>query len=225
MNMDEIIWTDVQLVPDSVRQSEQVPITDVISVGQPFVIDAIKYMKANPTQVLDPSIKLLKKADAFAYVRLPISIRSKDQFEIRFLSLEVKIISEVNKAKCWSMDPMRIEDPIKLTTKATFSGGLKLQTAELGPSFGNEREYIIYQPQIEAFGLGEINSGWEFRPTKGRRLNGVQLLHMVVHRPNRINAMAEVSMRADIFERGLLWNYRARSRRDSDVVMSFSLVS
>jgi hypothetical protein len=225
MDIDEIIWTDLQLVPDTVRHSEQFPITDVISVGQPFVIDAIKYMKSKPAQALDPAIKLLQNSDAFSYARLPISIRSKDQFEIRFLSMEVKIISEANKAKCWSMDPMRVEDPIKLTTKATFSGGLKLQTAELGPSLGNEREYIIYQPQIEAFGLGEINPGWEFRPTKGRRLNGIQLLHLVVHRPNRINAMAEVSMKADIFERGLLWNYRARSRKDSDVVISFSLVS
>lgn len=220
---DEIIWTELQLVPDTVRQSGQMPLTGIISVGQPLIIDAVRYMEADPARVMDASIKLLKDTEAFTYLRLPVSIRSGEKLEIRFLSVDIKLKSSSDRAVCWSMEPVQVEDELKLTTKASLTGGLKLQGVEIGPSASTEREYIVYQPRVEAFGIGEPNPAWEFRPTKGRKLNGIQLLHMVVRRPGRIPATGEVIIKADIFERGVLWNYRARDREKGDVVMSFTL--
>jgi hypothetical protein len=62
--------------------------------------------------------------------------------------------------------------------------------------------------------IGQSNPGWEMEPTAGSELRGVQILHMVVLIPNNTHATGIVTIKADIFKEGWLWNYHARNRKD-----------
>ena len=223
MKLSEIQWTDVDLVPQVVRERKQETIQGVVMVGRPFVVDALTYAKA-AKQSLDPSIQVLKKNFAFTYVRLPINIRPRDEYNVHFLSVDVELMSKDDGAICWSMEPLRVEQEIQLKTDAELSAGLKLQVAELGGKESASTEFVVYQPQIEAFGIGQKDPAWEFRPTKGRVLSGIQLLHMIIQLPVKSSVIGNISLKADILARGLLWNYRAQTRDNSVVVQRLEIV-
>ncbi len=222
MKLSEIEWQDVELVPQVVRANKQDNISGIISVSRKaFVFDAVKLSRTAKTKP-DPEITLLLDKNVFSYIKLPVNIRP-GEFDVRFLSVDVVLESEHQSAVCWSMEPSRVEHEIKLKTDSVLSGGLKLQAVEVGASDSLSEEFTFYQPSIEAFGIGTENPGWEFSPTKGRRLSGIYILHMVVLIPKNTQATGRVIIKADIFRDGWLWNYRTRSKENSEEVLSIGL--
>ena len=214
MRLDEIEWEDVELVPQEVRAQKQENVSGIISVSRrPFVFDAVKLAQTAQT-TLEPEIKLLLDKHVFTYIKLPVNIRPRNEYDVRFISVDVVLESEDNQTVCWSMEPLLVEQEIRLKTESALSGGLKLHALELGISDNVAGEYVLYQPKVTAFGIGQSNPGWEFEPTAGSELRGVQILHMVVLIPNNTHATGIVTIKADIFKEGWLWNYRARNRND-----------
>jgi hypothetical protein len=223
MDHNEIEWYDVELVPRQVRTHRQQNIAGIIAVSRrPFVFDAVKLAQLKQ-KALDPEIKLLLDKNVFSYIKLPVNIRPRDEVDVRFLSIEVVLASENKGAICWSMEPTRIEEEVKLKTESVLSGSLKLKDLELGTSDSLAQEFILYQPNIEAFGIGRENPAWEFTPTKGRKLSGIYILHMVVLVPKNTLAAGKVVIKADIFKEGLLWNYHVQRKEDSEDVLTIAL--
>ena len=212
MKLSEIEWTDVELEPQKVRSQKLEKLSGIISVSsRSFVFDAVKFAQAKQTS-LEPEIKLLLDKNVFSYIRLPVSIRPRGGYDIRFVSVELDLISENDQAICWSMEPSRIEQEVKLKTESELSGGLKLEALDLSAKGNISDEFVVYQPNIIAYNIGRVDPVWEFTPTEGRELNGIYILHMVVLVPKNTLAAGKVVIKADIFKEGWLWKYHARKR-------------
>lgn len=223
MRLADIDWTELTLVPENVvRDAVQDDVSGVVSLGKPFVVDAAALARTAHKE-LDPEIRLLASTHAFPYVRFAVSIRPGDKHDVRFVGLDVELESPSSEAICWSMQPVRVDQEIKARTESKLSSKLKLEVAEIGSNASASGEYVIYQPVVEAFNLSQPNPGWELRSAEGRKLSGIQILHMVVRLPKKTAAIAHVSLRADISRRGFLWSYRARRANQSEEIFATPL--
>lgn len=223
MKLADLEWSDVTLVPgDAVRDPRQEDVAGLVRVAKPVVGDATALSRA-AHQELDPEIKLLSSRYVFPYLRFAVSIRPGDNYDVRFVALDVNLESPHNEAICWSMQPLRVDQEIKARTESKLSSKLKLEVAEIGGEESEIGEYVIYQPTVEAFNLNQEDPAWELRSVEGRKLSGIQLLHMVVRLPKESTATARVSLRADISRRGFLWSYRARRSDQSEELFATPL--
>jgi hypothetical protein len=223
MKIAEVEWSEVTLVPEDVMRDEPPEEVDgVVSVGKPFVVDAIALARASREE-LDAEITLLAGTHVFPYLRLPLSIRPGDKHDIRFVALDVTLESNGGGAVCWSMEPMRVDQEIKVRTESKLTSKLGLKPVAISGSASESEEYIVYQPRVEAFGIGQANPGWEMR-AEGRKLSGVQIFHMVVQVPKAGKPLARVSLRADIWRRGILWPCRARRADQSEEIFAVALL-
>jgi hypothetical protein len=226
MRLADIEWQELDLMPENTVLQDPPELRGVISVGSPWVFDAISYAEKSRIK-LDPAVHLLLQKNRFFLVRLPISLRPTDKLSVRFLSVDTALESPGQRAVCFSMLPERVEQEIKVTAESELSSTLKLSIgdvgAEIGASDSGQAEYVVYQPNITAFNIGRPDPAWEFDPVEGRVLRGVQLLHLVVQAPKGVGCTGTVRIRADIVASGLLWNTVAVDRRNSHRVQEFDL--
>ena len=207
MSLSGIEWQELDLAIDD-RQRADAPETlkGVLAFGQPVIHDCFALAKAAKEKP-DPEMKLLSDQHRFTYLRLALTIRPRENLAVRFVSLDVTL---EGNALCWSMEPMKVEQEVKSKTEAKISSKLKIKLAEVGAEEKDSAEYVIYQPEVEAFNLMRADPSWELRPTAGKHLSGVQLFHMVVQVPNLAECRGRVSLRADIKRQGFIFSYHAR---------------
>jgi hypothetical protein len=230
MTLRDIEWTDLTLTPEStVRRGTPLTqngaadaIAGVLAVGKPFIVDAFALAQESG-QPAEPEMRLLASTHAFPYIRLALSIRPGDTYDVRFVGLDIALESQDDEAICWSMQPMRVDQEIKTRAESKVSSKLKLEIAELGAALTERDEYVVYQPTVEAFNLERADPAWELRPAPGRRLSGIQLLHLIVRMPQATKATARVTLRADISRQGFLWRYTARRAEDREDVCTIAL--
>jgi hypothetical protein len=228
LKLSEIEWVDLVLEPDLTRTRAEenkahAELSGVLAVGKPIVLDAVERARA-ANQDLDADLTLLLDRYQFSYVRFPLTIRPGTQHDVRFLAFDVELTAEGNeKPVCWSLEPMKVTQEIKVTTGSKMSAKLKPELVEIGADLSRGEEVIHYQPLVTAFGIGLTTPAWELAATRGRQLLGVQILHMVVKAPKRVASTATVEIKADIFRRGFLWNSRVRHSSDSERVLTVSL--
>jgi hypothetical protein len=221
--LEDIEGEDLDLRPTTTMlQDPPDEFRGMIRVGQPVVFDACAYAEASGV-ALDAGARLLAASNRFALVRLPISIRPRERASVRFLAVECVLNSEGGTAVCWSMAPERVEQEITASSGAKITPELKVGVVTLGGEGSAEREFIVYQPNVLAFGIGETDPAWEFTPSKGRKLHGVQILHLLVSAPKTVSCNGTVAIRADVVSQRLLWNTKAVRRDDSQEVQRFDL--
>ena len=223
MTIDDIVWHQpVTLLPDPVREgaADARPIEGLISTGQVRVFDAEELAGAAAAQ-LEPEVRLMQKHFTFWRVTIPLSIRRGAKQRIDFLELGVEWRAERRTAVTWSLDPLKVDQEIKVKTTGKVTAGLKLEALKVGGETANSAEYVQWAPRVQAFGIGEASSGWEFRPVKGNELGGISLLHAIVQVKRDTSCLGVVKIRADIDEIGWLRSYRARKSDDTEVVDAF----
>lgn len=212
MTASDIQWSPVNLCPmETVLSNAPDSLSGLINVGQLIVFDAVKYATTSG-ESLDPGIKLQLEDSTFWLVQIPISIRPQEDMEIRFLGVEITLKASRKDAVCWSMAPMQVEEEIKVQLESQISADLKLGLAKVGAASKSGMDLVVYQPLLVAFNLGRSDPAWEFHPGQGRALRGIQMLHMIVQVPKAEKCDYSVSLRADVVEKGILWNTRAVSR-------------
>lgn len=207
MNLSNIAWQDLDLaVEERHRADAPEKLKGVAAFGEPIVHDSMALAKSARAE-LDPELRLLSDQHRFTYVRLALTIRPQENLLIRFVSLDLKLDGG---ALCWSMEPMKVEQELKSKTEASISSKLKVKLAEVGANTKESAEYVVYQPVIETFNLQRSDPAWELRATTGKQLSGIQLFHMVIQAPKRVQCHALVTLRAEIMRQGFLFSYRAR---------------
>jgi hypothetical protein len=209
MKLNEIEWLDVTLEPAEEMRAQHESLDNIVQLGKPFMLDAVQRAKI-AGQKLDPDLSSLLDDNRFFYVQFPLNVRPGSRHDVRFVALDVTLTSTDGEILCWSMEPLRVEREVKVSTESKLTGGLKLEVVEVGAEDVEGAEYVVYQPIIEAFGIRQRNPGWELSALEGRRISGVQLLHMVIQVAKSGQGQARVSLRADIYRQGLLWTYRVR---------------
>jgi hypothetical protein len=214
MLLEEIEGMDFDLRPvETMLHEPPIELEGMIRVGVPDVFDAVAYA-TKAGQSIDPGTELLLEDSEFFLVRVPLSVRPRERVEVRFLAVECFLEGSSGPITCWSMTPERVEQEVTASTEVGLTAGLKVDIATLGVSSSAKNEYVVYQPNILAFGIGLEDPAWEFEPTKGRKLRGVQLLHLVVRAPRGTTGQGRIVIRADVVERGFIWNTKAFDRED-----------
>jgi hypothetical protein len=207
MNLSDIAWQELDLaIEDRQRADAPEKLKGVLAFGEPVVHDCLALAKA-AGQKPDAEMKLLSDQHRFTYLRLALTIRPQENLLVRFVSLDLVL---GGNALCWSMEPMKIEQELKSKAEVSFSTKFKIKLAEFGGQTKESAEYVVYQPEIEAFNLQRSDPAWELRATVGKQLSGVQLFHIVVQAPKVGECQARVTLRADIIRKGFLLSYSAR---------------
>lgn len=205
----------------TVLQKPPAELTSLVRIGEPVVYDAAAIAQASQ-QPLDPQITLLLDEFSFSLVRLPVTIRPTEATTVRFLTVEVQLTASGQNATCWSLDPDQITDEVKVSTTVSFSSKLTVKLAEIGSADTRDQEYVVRQPRVTSFSVGRPDPSWEFSPTAGNPLRGVQLLHLVVKAPIGQTWAGGVSIGADVVSRRVLWNTRAFKRDGRQQVAEFA---
>lgn len=221
MKLNEIEWFNYSLEASVTRSDVEKKLENLISLGKPFVTDAIQMSKLENKNI-DPELVLKSQTNNYYYLKLPLNIRPQN-YDIRFISLDINLRSENDEAVCWSIEPQRVDKEIKVKTDVGFSTKLGLKGFEIGTKDSIGEEYVHYQPVIEAFGLGETNSAWEMRSVKGKNLSGIMLFHMIIEVVKGKTGIAQVQVKADVFSKNMLWSYHAIKSDNSTNLLEIPL--
>ena len=163
----------------------------------------------------------MKHASDFHYVRLPVSIRPRDPWTLRHLAVEIQLQSSIGEAVAWSMAPEKVVSEVKTKVNASLGSTFKLAPLEVSAKSEASDEYVTYQPNITAFNLGASDPAWEFWPTRGNALSGIQLLHLVVRQPRQAKSRGSVVLRAELAEKWRLLKLFGRVDRAEGVPLTF----
>ncbi|MFE5894908.1 hypothetical protein ACFQ6E_39130 [Streptomyces sp. NPDC056462] len=87
----------------------------LIRIGEPNVFDAVDLARAGATPVA-PEVELLLADHTFTVVRLPVSVRPTERATVEFLAVEITLNAPGSTATCWSLEPKRVDEEIKVTT-------------------------------------------------------------------------------------------------------------
>jgi hypothetical protein len=209
-NHDE--WTELLLVPETNLLDASGTLTRVVSMGKPHVYDAVTRAAAR-NERLGAEVQLSLRKYKFTYVRIPVTVHPRPNEEVRLLAVDVELHASSNaEAICWSMEPMSIGQEVKRKAESKLSASLKL-TADVAPSVGvgqtTSEEYLTYNSLVQAFNLNQDNPAWEVQPPQGGRLRGIYQFEMIVRTEQNARSWAEISIRADIFQKGSIFTYRA----------------
>lgn len=196
-------------------------LTGLIRIGEVTTMDAIRRADLDSV-ALDADVRMLGQNHDFTLVRLPLTIRPRNGVAVSFLAVEITLTAPDSAAVCWSMDPLRVDDEVKLTTTATVNAKLAVRLPDVGGGSEKKSEYVIRQPRVIAFNIGATDPAWEFIPTRSDRLVGVQLLHLVVKSVRGVAWSGAVGVRLDVRARGWPWPFRAVRKNGQAVAAEFS---
>jgi hypothetical protein len=222
--MMETEWRDVPLVTREALLREVPEVfSRMLAVGRPAVFDAVAHARATGVEP-DPEIGLELECSSFFVVRLPLSFRPDDEATFRLVVVNIALESPGGRADCWSLSPVKVEVEMKVKSEAKLSAKLKLSHGELEGSSGSQADFIVYQPLITAFNQGTDHPAWEFRPTRGVTLRGIQVLYLTVRVPDDVDrCTARVSLVVDVVQRGILWNLGATNSHHEREMIRFDI--
>jgi hypothetical protein len=177
---------------------------DRISLGFPVSVPL-------DVKTVDESARIFlagRSNSTFWLLALTCSFRAVDDEPIEKAWLEVRLEtvhppgSEAPTA--WSMEPLRLSDPMQVSQVAKLDASLKLNSPviplELGPSAGREKteQFVESVPFVEAHREGTSRPSWIFSRTKITDVRGVHRLRTVVDLPAGATGRAEVSAGASL---------------------------
>jgi hypothetical protein len=225
MNLETIDWADLELRPaETLRGDEQKEDwSDVeLRLGRPVVVEARKYFKS--VEAKDPAIELLKNVSDFYYVRLPVSIKPSQRWNVGLLGVRIDLDNPNGVAEAWSMMPDRVDDEEKFSVSAKLSPSLKIDKTETSiGSLQAGSDFIVYQPRVYAYNVGTSNPKWEFTPTRGHQVRGIQLLHLVVRQPRNSNTCGRTQVSIELKRQGLVWRLLGRRKGQAEEQINFSI--
>jgi hypothetical protein len=219
---DDFPGEDLELeLTEPMLQEPPGGLTGLVRIGEVTTLDAVRRADLDSV-ALDAAVRMLGQDHDFTLVRLPLTIRPTNGVTVGFLAVEVTLTAPDAAAVCWSMDPLRVDDEVKLTTTATVNAKLAVRLPDLAAGSEKKSEYVIRQPRVIAYNVGATDPAWEFVPTRSERLAGVQLLHLVVKSVRGVAWSGAVGVRLDVQARGWPWPFRAVRKNGQAVCAEFS---
>ncbi|MFC6063923.1 hypothetical protein [Streptomyces ochraceiscleroticus] len=213
MELTEIPGNDLHLDLASPVMEPETGFDGILRIGEVLTFDAVKLAGSD----LDAQVSQLVADHDFTLVRIPVSVRPTEATKVRFMAVEIDMAG----GTCWSLDPDRVDDEIKVSSAISVGAGLKPNVVEISANHQRSSEYIIRRPSVLAFGVGLDEAAWEFNPARADALAGVQLLHLVAKTPRGTALSGTIGIKADIVAQGLLWNTRAVGRDATTTVARF----
>jgi hypothetical protein len=138
----------------------------------------------------------------FILVQFACSFRPAPDCEFIRASMQVHL--EADGAIAYDMFPREVGTTITTSRKFSISPEFMFKfakTSEIGLSgiqAEKSIEYIIYEPQITPFALGESTPGWDFNKTKAKPIQGTRELFLIVKRPRGVPVYARFELSATV---------------------------
>lgn len=85
--------------------------------------------------------------------------------------------------------PRNVDMPVSYKRSISVSPHLQISSQQVlqieASAFSHEAssEYLKYEPEITAFGVGESNPGWDFNKSKARAIRGIKDLFIFIKKP------------------------------------------
>lgn len=174
--------------------------TNQIWVGKPRIID----VRNNANAENEHYLSLLPSDHDVFLVQISCSFRASPKCKFIRATMHFKLESIGNNhlSDPLFIDIHPLEVVMPVTYKRIFSINPQIEfslekVAQVNASafnVENSREYLIYQPQITAFGKGTNEVGWDFSRTSGRDLRGIIDLFALVQKPKGVSHQLRMSL-------------------------------
>ena len=223
--MTEFTLEDTPLEPVALTLDERVTAgaarqapdkqSDRVSLGKP---------RCRPltADALDPAGRVFlaqNPGSSYWLLDLLCSFRMVDKAPITHAWIEVAITpllpDGASAPTAWSMEPLALSDPVKISQVVTVDGSLKLTSPVVPLDIGVGRtgttttEVEKKVPYVEAYREGTPRPSWWFQRTVVTEVSGVHRLRTVVELPAGAGARAVVSAGAEMKLKRLgMFSYR-----------------
>lgn len=147
-----------------------------VAIGVPHCEDLVARFRREKTETPTDIEDLLPRYD-FRAVFLSCSFLPDPGCRFVWARLGVELHSQPTRPGLRIAEPPIVHDmfPDEVTVERKYKRSSilspKLRTLGVG-SVKEEREFVVYRPQIFAFGLGTPNPAWDFQSTKERGIWG-----------------------------------------------------
>lgn len=173
-----------------------------IWLGRPHAFDlrSLPITDGSPEEAY--ARQLLQSSDLIL-VQFACSFRSAPECNFVRATVTIAMRNAFEHARCpiaYDMFPIEVMMPVTFKRTLSISPNVKLDFAKVAQAevsafkVENASEYIVYQPEIVAFGKGESTAGWDFNKSSSRSILGVKDLFVLVEKPRLVPAQLYLSV-------------------------------
>jgi len=171
-------------------------------LGKPEVFDLLSLYQLSG-QSLPPQLALISGAADLLMVQFACSFRSAPECEFVQATVKILMQGDINSRETpvtQDVFPREVDMPISYKRSISVSPELKIgcqpvpQIEASAFSYERSSEYLKYEPEITAFGVGESNPGWDFNKSRARPIRGIKDLFVLIKKPR----MAPLEVQFDV---------------------------
>lgn len=161
-----------------------------IWLGKPEVFDLCALYQASH-QSLPPHLATISQSSDLLLVHFACSFKSAPECEFVQATVRVLLQSPSNpngSPVALDIFPRNVDMPISYKRGISVSPDLKIGSQQVPQieasafSYESSSEYVKYEPEITAFGVGESDPGWDFNKSRARSIRGVKNLFVLIKR-------------------------------------------
>jgi hypothetical protein len=164
--------------------------------------------RIGPHDVDDAELKRFIEREGRRYwfhaLRLACTFRPADDepFTECWAGIMMRCASEAAEPPiAWSMEPIRLEQVTDISTKFTFTAGLKLGPANVDGGYERDAQRQHKQACVQAYGELGSEPWWELYKVDGAELRGMQQLKLVIRAPAGVAVDGEANVEAKVERR------------------------
>lgn len=159
---------------------------NIIWLGKPVVTNLLDITPDSYKKRLEAQIGSYD----FFLMQFTCSFRPHQNCEFTRVSVNVHLVSDDKNSEALAHDMFPEEVYMPVTYKKGFSVNPDfkmevakvLQTEVSAFNYSNEKEFIIYQPEITAFAKGTESPGWDFNKSSARSIKGNKDLFLIIRK-------------------------------------------
>ena len=194
-----------------------------VAIGLPFYENLM--LKIKDKEMLSHEIKQKIETHDFHFLSLSCSFLPDSECQFTWARFEVELSASPSSEKpiVWDIYPAEVITEIKQTTGIAVNPdfSFKLYNTEASAklfTINNQREFIVYEPQIFSFGYRRTNVAWDFNSTAAKGIWGDKrdlFLIVMVPKNNQLKGRFKVSANV---KKHLTSFKLSVSKREDDVV-------
>lgn len=163
-------------------------------LGRPEAFDLLSLSKASGKE-LPATLMLIMQTSDLVVIQLACSFRPAPQCQFVRATVRVWLECEASQADqpiAYDLFPREVVLPVSYKRTLSVSPELKLGFEKVSQleasafSLERSRTYVVYEPEIISFGVGDSCPGWDFNKTVSRPIRGVKDLFILVKKPRSI---------------------------------------
>lgn len=173
-------------------------------LGKPEAFDLLSLCNASGK---DPPISLMLMMRTADLVVIQLACSFRPAPECQFVRATVRVwlecdVGSVDQPIAYDLFPREVVLPVSYKRTFSVSPELKLGFEKVSQieasafSLESSRTYVVYEPEIISFGVGDSCPGWDLNKTVSRPIRGVKDLFILVKKPRLVPLKARFDVSA-----------------------------